>query len=200
VGLLSNRTVYYLHLTAPGTISVHATWTGTQSGLALIINGPGQVNSYARSDGNSPTDVSYTVTPADFATGDNWRVSVASFGSGQAQGTVQITYPSGSSATPFTNQFVVAPGNGSEVNVLVLRGPGAIAAQANWTGVPANMALIINGPGQVGYFARNDGPSPLSVNYNVTPANFAAGDTWTVSLTSFNAGSNATGQINVTYP
>jgi len=200
VGLLSNRTVYYLRLTGPGAINVHATWTGTQSSLALIINGPGQVNAYARNDGNSPQDVSYTVTPANFAAGDTWLVTVASFGSGQAQGTVQITYPSGSSVSPVTNNFVVAPGNGEEVSVLVLHGAGAIAAQSNWTGTPTNMALIINGPGQVGYFARQDGPSPLSVNYNVTPANFAAGDTWLVSLVSFNSGSNATGQINVTYP
>jgi hypothetical protein len=32
------------------------------------------------------------------------------------------------------------------------------------------MALIINGPGQVGYYARNDGGSPLLVSYAVTPA------------------------------
>jgi uncharacterized protein GlcG (DUF336 family) len=200
VGLLSSRTIYYLKLTGPGEITAHATWTGSQAGLSLIINGPGQVGYFARQDGSSPLSVSYTVTPANFAAGNTWLVSVASFGTGQAQGTIQITYPSGSSISPLSNDFVVAPGSGAEVSALVLKGPGAISGQASWTGTPSNLALIINGPGQVGYFARQDGSSPLSVSYTVTPANFAAGDTWLVSLASFNAGSNANGVINLTYP
>ncbi len=199
ISVADNRAIYYLRLTGPGEIRVRAEWTGSQSNLALIINGPGQTGYYARHDGPSPLEVSYTVTAADFAAGDTWWVSVASFGAGEANVTVRITYPSGSSVSPFTEQTMVKPGYGRAVNLLVLRGAGNIQAQANWSGTPANMALIINGPGQVGYYARKDGPSPLSVSYNVTASDFAAGDTWRVSLTALSA-PGAEGAINLTYP
>jgi hypothetical protein len=198
--VLSNRTYYYLRLTGPGEIKARATWSGSQANLALIINGPGQTGFYARQDGPSTLEVSYVVTPADFAAGDTWRVAVASFGAGQAEGSIQITYPSGSPTSPLQTTFVVSPSSGSAVNVVVLRRAGAIAAQANWSGSPANLALIINGPGQVNAYAREDGPSPLSVHYDVTADNFAAGANWLVRLSSFSAGTDATGNIQMAYP
>jgi hypothetical protein len=200
VNLLSNRTYYHIRLTGPGQVKARATWSGTQADLALIINGPGQVGYYARQDGPSTLEVNYTVTPADFAAGDTWLVTVASFGTGQAEGSIQITYPSGSPTSPFQDNFVVAPSTGEDVSVVVLRGPGPIAAQANWTGTPNNLALIINGPGQVSYYARQDGNSPLGVNYVVTPADFAAGANWRVSLVSFSTGTNTTGNIQLAFP
>jgi hypothetical protein len=198
--LLSNRTIYHLRLTGPGEIRARASWSGAQGTLALIINGPGQTSYYARQDGGSPLQVSYTVTDADFATGDTWRVTVASFGTDRADGNIEITYPSGSPTVPFTNDFVVQPESGSEVSVIVLRGPGAITGQATWSGTPANLALLINGPGQVGYYARQDGPSGLVVNYVVTPDDYAAGSNWVVRLVSFAANTNTTGQINIIHP
>ncbi|MDQ5824638.1 MAG: hypothetical protein M3441_10580 [Chloroflexota bacterium] len=200
INILSNRTYYYLRLTGPGEIRARATWSGSQANLALIINGPGQTGFYARQDGPSTLEVSYTVTPADFATGDTWRVAVASFGTGEAEGSIQITYPSGSPTSPLQTNFVVSPNSGSAVNVVVLRGPGPVAAQMNWTGTPANLALIINGPGQTGFYARQDGPSVLSVNYVVTPADFAAGANWLIRAVSFSAGTDVTGNIQMAYP
>jgi hypothetical protein len=199
VRLLDNRRIYYLRLTGPGEIRVRAEWTGAQPDLALIINGPGKTGYYARQDGTSPLQVAYTVTSGDLAAGDTWRVSIASFGTGRDDGTVRITYPSGSGTVPFTDDFAVGPDFGSAVNVIVLRGAGAIGAQATWSGVPPDLALIVNGPGQVGYYAREDGSSPLSVNYSVTPADFATGDSWRVSLTGFSA-PDVEGSIQLTYP
>ena len=89
--------------------------------------------------------------------------------------------------------------SGQVIHVLVLKRAGPIQAQATWSGTPANMALIVNGPGQVGYFARQDGGSPLSVSYTLTPANFASGDTWRVSLASFSA-PDASGNFKVAFP
>lgn len=136
----------------------------------------------------------------DIATGDTWRVSVASFGAGEADGSIQITYPSGSPTSPLQTTFVVSPNSGSAVSVVVLRGPGPVAAQMNWTGTPANLALIVNGPGQVNAYARQDGPSPLSVNYVVTPADFAAGANWLVRVVSFSAGTDVSGNIQMAFP
>jgi hypothetical protein len=200
VNVLSNRTYYYLRLTGPGEIKARATWSGSQANLALIINGPGQTGFYARQDGPSTLEVTYTVTPADFATGDTWRVAVASFGAGDAEGSIQITYPSGSPTSPLQTTFVVSPNSGSAVNVIVLRGAGPIAAQTNWTGTPNNLALIINGPGQTAAYNRQDGPSPLSVNYVVTPDDFAAGANWLVRVVSFSAGTDTTGNIQIAFP
>ena len=200
IKVLDNRSIYYLRLTGAGEIRARAEWTGTQGDLALIVNGPGQEGYYARQDGVSPLEVAYTVTPGDLAAGDTWRVTVASFGSGQATGTIRLTYPGGSGTSPFADPFlVVQPGYGTAINLIVLRGPGAIQAQATWGGTPGTMAFIINGPGQVGYYARQDGSSPLSVGYTVTAGDLAAGDTWRVSLTSF-AAANADGSITLTYP
>ncbi len=204
VTLGDKRSVYHLRLTGAGQIRARATWSGTQAELALIVNGPGKVGAYARKDGTSPLEVVYNVTEADFAAGDEWRVTVASFGGGQASGMIEITYPSGSSVSPFSNDFVVKPGYGSAVSVIVLRrltstSGGTISGKATWSGSPANLALIINGPGMVGYYARKDGPSPLSAQYEATADDLSHGDTWRVSLTSFVA-PNAQGQIELSYP
>ncbi len=193
-----NRAVYHLRLVEAGEIRVRAEWTGPQSDLALIINGPGQVGYYARKDGSSPLEVAYTVTAADLAAGDDWRVTIASFGAARADGTVRVIYPSGSS-TPFSYEFSVDPGFGSAANVLVLRDAGSIEAQATWLPASSGLALIVNGPGQVGYYARQDGTSPLSVQYAVTPADLAPGDTWLVRLVAFSP-LTVEGNISLTYP
>jgi hypothetical protein len=198
IKVLPNRAVYHLRLTGPGEIRVRAEWTGAQSDLALLINGPGQVGYYARQDGSSPLEVAYTVTAADLAAGDDWRVTVASFGTARADGTVRVIYPSGSS-TPFSYEFAVDPGFGSAANVLVLRDAGSIEAQATWLPASSGLALIVNGPGQVGYYARQDGTSPLSVQYTVTPADLAHGDSWLVRLVALSA-LTVEGNISLTYP
>ncbi len=198
VNVLDRRQYYYLRLTGPGEIRVRATWSGAVANLALIINGPGQVGYYARQDGPSGTEVAYTVSEADFAQGDTWRVAIGSFGSGRVDGTVQIYYPSGSSQSPFADDFVVTDNYASATSLVVMRNPALLAAQTSWGGAPENMALIINGPGQVGYYARQDGSSVLSASYDVTAADLATGDTWRVSLTAFSA-ADAEGDIDINY-
>jgi hypothetical protein len=197
--VLPNRRVHHLRLTEPGEIRVRAEWTGAQSDLALIINGPGKTGYYARQDGTSPLEVAYTVTAADLAAGDDWRVTVASFGSERADGALRLTYPSGSGATPFVTDFAVAPGFGSTVSLIVLKSAGSIDAQATWSAPSSSLGFIINGPGQVGYYARQDGTSPLGVQYSVTAADLGHGDTWRVSLTAFSPLS-VEGTVNLTYP
>jgi hypothetical protein len=196
--VFDGRTIYHLRVMNPGEIRVRAQWTGTQSTLWLIINGPGQVGYYARQDGASPLEVSYYVTESDLAAGDDWRVSIVA-GSGPASGTIQISYPSGSTVAPYSTEFVVQSGYASAVSLIVLQGTGTLGAQTSWSGSPSNMALIINGPGQVGYYAREDGPSPLSASYEVTVGDLSAGDTWRISLTSFNP-ADAEGTVRLIYP
>ncbi|MHB0858028.1 MAG: protein kinase domain-containing protein [Anaerolineae bacterium] len=204
VTLLDRRAIYNLRLVQAGQIRVRATWTGSQSGLALIINGPGQTGAYARKDGSSPLEVVYDVSDANLAAGEHWWVSVASFGTGEASGTVEITYPGGSSVSPFSDSFTVKQGYATSISVVVIRrllvnGGGTLEARATWTGSPADLALILNGPGQVGYYARQDGASPLVVTYSAADADLDKGDTWRFSLVSFSA-ANAQGEVELNYP
>jgi hypothetical protein len=199
IELSPRRQVYNLRLTEPGSIEVQTNWTGTQSDLAVIINGPGQVGAYARVDGSSPLSLNYTVSEADFAAGNHWRVSIVSFGSGAANGVVELTYPAGSTDLPLEDEYAIGTNHGTVTSLIALSGPGTIEATANWSGDPDDLALIINGPGQVGFYAREDGPAPLSASYEVTAGDISFGDIWRVSLTAFSP-PNASGTIEMTYP
>ena len=134
-------------------------------------------------------------------------MSVISFGDGRAEGKIYITYPSGSTTSPFSDTFVTqrettsARGHGEAVSVIVLKAPGTIDSQAKWTGTPSTLAMIINGPGQVGYYARRDASSPFSVSYNVTAADLAYGDLWRVTLVGFcECDIDINGTIEIAYP
>ena len=76
---------------------------------------------------------------------------------------------------------------------------GTINGEATWTGGAANLALILNGPGQVGYYARKDGPSPLSLSYTVTTTDLSKGTDWRLSIVNFGGG-EATGTVTIAYP
>jgi serine/threonine protein kinase len=197
--LAGSRNIYYLRLQEAGKVSSQTAWTGSQSNLSLIINGPPGSGGFAREDGTSPLDVFLDVSQAQFDAGDTWSLTAASFGSGNADGVIQILYPSGSDTSPFEADLNVTYNVVSSINLLVLNRPGLIEAEASWTGSPGSLALIINGPGKVGAYARRDGGSPLSVSHEVTETDFSYGDTWRVSLISFDA-ADAEGTISLTYP
>jgi len=77
----------------PVPITLRATWTGSAR-LALILNGPGQVNCYARQDGSSPLTLTYRVRREDLRGGDQWVATIANFSrQGPIEGRLQVTYP-----------------------------------------------------------------------------------------------------------
>lgn len=77
--------------------------------------------------------------------------------------------------------------------------PGNIKVSADWTGTARNLALILNGPGQVGYYRRVDGSAPLNLSYNVTAADVQKGSRWWVSLVNFSGG-EALANLVIDYP
>lgn len=73
------------------------------------------------------------------------------------------------------------------------------------TGIPASeLALVINGTDQTGYYARSDGKAtsnaPLWVSYIVPSAKVTSKVTWTISVVNFSRSGTAKGSIRVDYP
>lgn len=77
--------------------------------------------------------------------------------------------------------------------------PGPIKAEVHWQG-DSSLALILNGPGQVGYYARKDGQSPLSLAYDVTSLSISKGSEWKMSVVNFSKKGSVTGEIVIVYP
>jgi hypothetical protein len=112
-----------------------------------------------------------------------------------------------SSTSPATDEFVsstislgtATSGNSSNIIGFTVNKPGTISAEAIWTGTTGTLALILNGPGQVNAYARIDGPSPLSLKYDVTPSDVNKGALWTLTVINFYSGT-ANGSLAFTFP
>ena len=82
---------------------------------------------------------------------------------------------------------------------------GTITLEATWTSEvgTVNLALILNGPGQISYYAREDGPSPLQTEYTLytpTAQDVAKGESWTASIVNFSERGPVSGTLKVIYP
>lgn len=96
-----DKLVVELKIAGPGKIRAKAVWTGTASSLALILNGPGMTQAYARRDGPSPLSLEFDLTDELAAKGSDWRLSVAGFQAGAtARGTVTVELPASSAIPP----------------------------------------------------------------------------------------------------
>ena len=89
-----DRHRYKIDIDKPGRININVIWEGTAAQLALILNGPGQKNYYARKDGESPMKLEFAMTSDVIAKGKSWTISIINFGnSGSARGVVTVDYP-----------------------------------------------------------------------------------------------------------
>jgi hypothetical protein len=71
------------------------------------------------------------------------------------------------------------------VRRFAIKKPGPIEATLTWNSADCPLGLILNGPGQKGYFARKDGASPLSLQFAVTDEQFAKGTDWSITIACF---------------
>jgi hypothetical protein len=115
-----NRFVVDIRPAAAGKIVADATW-GQPGALALILNGPGQTSYYARQDGTSPLHLEFDLTPGQLSLGEGWRLSVVNFGGAPADGSVRVSFPTGSGTfvSPILATRVIVP------QTVVMR-PGAV--------------------------------------------------------------------------
>lgn len=91
-------------------------------------------------------------------------------------------------------------GTGEAEFSLTIGAAGKIKATASWTGTASSLALILNGPGQSQYYARKDGGSPLSLEFDLTQELLNRGSSWKMSLVSFQSGVSASGKIELYLP
>lgn len=87
-GLISERLTaqfskheWFVQLRRPGRIQASLLWQPAERGLALILNGPGQVGYFSRKDGTSPLVIEFEATAEHVSKGSDWRISVSAFGS-----------------------------------------------------------------------------------------------------------------------
>lgn len=107
--------------------------------------------------------------------------------------TLSVTTPT------FQAPLQIAPRD-RQVFTVTLDAAGALRARATWSGAD-RLALILNGPGQTGYYAREDGSSPLSLTFTVTDELLERGAEWTLSVVNFGSGGPpAEGTLAVTLP
>lgn len=105
----ATEATFSLTIGSPGKIRVTATWSGTAGSLALILNGPGQTQYYARQDGSSPLSLEFNPTQELLNKGSDWKISIVSFKSDvSAQGNVVFRLPSGSSVKQLSGQVEAA--------------------------------------------------------------------------------------------
>lgn len=83
---------------------------------------------------------------------------------------------------------------------LKLTRPGRLRLNVTWSGTAQTLALILNGPGQTGYYARQDGRSPLAIDFELTSELLERGDEWLVSIVNFSRQGSADGVLFMEYP
>jgi hypothetical protein len=115
-----------------GLIEAKAEWTGTADTLALILNGPGLTQAYSRKDGRSPLTLSFNINQALLAKGTTWKLSVANFGTGSAQGKVEIRLSTGQTAP---TDLTASAKTGQKVTPQVKTGTGLKTGGQAQTGV-----------------------------------------------------------------
>ena len=82
---------------------------------------------------------------------------------------------------------------------LTIEQPGSIEATAEWSPEKAELALILFGPGQMNYYRRSDGKSPLELSFTVTEQDIAQGASWRLKLVN-QSGETVEGKLRVSYP
>lgn len=85
-GLVSDRlnaqfptNMLHFQVRQPGLITTRLSWNPAERPLALILNGPGQTNAFARKDGRSPIEITFDVTDKYLSTGIDWAIHLSSF-------------------------------------------------------------------------------------------------------------------------
>ena len=101
--------------------------------------------------------------------------------------------------TEVIEDFSIVGRNEVEFRLKIINS-GRIKAVANWSGTATNLALILNGPGMVQAYARRDGPSPLTLEFEVNPELLNRGNDWRLRLVNFRVETSAKGTITITLP
>lgn len=100
-----DRVIVPLRIYCPGRITATASWSGSAGELALILNGPGKVNAYERTDGSPGISIAYDVEYSDLTEGNRWSLSLVNFYGGTARADIDFTLPANTCATGALRQL-----------------------------------------------------------------------------------------------
>ncbi len=118
-------------------------------------------------------------------------------------GLAQIGAKSAGTQSIEKSAFVTRPfnfsGQNRETVEIEVTSPGRLEVKAQWTGSAAKLALILNGPDRVQYYARQDGQSPLALSFDFNQSHLAKGKDWKVSVALFGEGT-ARGKVEIHLP
>lgn len=94
--------------------------------------------------------------------------------------------------------FSIGPqfGAGKEISITI-KEPTHIKVTATWMQKETKLALILNGPGQVGYYERKDGYPPLTLEFEVSKDLVARGSNWKISIVNYNRGIKVNGSLDI---
>jgi hypothetical protein len=107
-----------------------------------------------------------------------------------------ISHPSSSSVAQVSRKFNLAARQ-REIIELNIKAPFLIDVSADWAGTAKILSLILNGPGQRGYYSRSNGKSPLKLIYRATDKVVSEDEKWTVTVANFNTREEAQGVVHI---
>ncbi|MCB0578234.1 MAG: hypothetical protein KDD10_02845 [Phaeodactylibacter sp.] len=112
---------------------------------------------------------------------------------------LNTSFQSAPSSDGYTEKAFKLDNFAKEVVELEVTQPGNIIATAEWHPGKAELALILFGPGQMNYYRRSDGGSPLELKYAVKEVDNAEGSAWRVKLVN-QSGEAVEGVLRISYP
>lgn len=77
--------------------------------------------------------------------------------------------------------------------------PGTLEVTANFRGTARSLALMVNGPGKVGFYARKDGRSPVKLTFEITSEHLKKGSGWKLTVVNFSKNTSATGTVRINF-
>lgn len=77
---------------------------------------------------------------------------------------------------------------------------GMFTAKIEWEGSAQKLSLTLNGPGQVEYYVRRNGSSPLYLQFKFTKEQVTTGGDWKLSIVNFETDKTASGGISLYWP
>jgi hypothetical protein len=199
-----------------GRIVIEANWSSTLTGkppgsLTLVLIQPDGAIATSKK-GTSILRIEHRATEEEVTKSlsgreQKWTAKILNDSSenvSEVSGTLRITVPANSRALEDTQFTLLGSGNAQEIPFNV-PAPGRVQVDVSWTtdtlaGSSPPVVLIVSfiHPGESRTYARRQGPSPISVEHQVTEQALDRGGRWVVRVQN-DTQTKVNGRIKITY-